>query len=1031
MHQDSEGREDYHARKVESEVTLKSKSSSAVESLRQSESVIVLNAGGRSDEDIDSNISSPSSTYTGRKLSPSEPGVPQDAGINHIQSAREHRSSEINVASTTVVQTSSHRSIENTAQSSLVTIQGGPCPCGQGVATDQSCQCFSAPKLDSNELAECAHRAVESRRDCHELETESEFKLSLTAHSHSVRTVERSTSETAVLKIERQMDEDTDVPTRPSSPITPLPPRDAGIPQDAGADFIQSGCEHQSSGVDTASIALAQTSNHDYSTESEGHRPAQSFSCSDEPETISSAHVCLSLAQNNSNSPPSMDEAVESVQTSSSVSNEIWNSSFTLKTGQSLASIHEEPYGQDTTKDQPKQGSSSPKHEVDEEGVTADHMHQAVIESGCERQSLEVNDVSKTPESEHTWSPDSPESSEWHTQRQGRQQAHSSGIVVLQVGESNTTPPQFLDTAVKNTETSSPTPDDLRNSPMPEGTSTIGQTPLAGDYLQGAPDHDVTRDRYNSRSSSIPKFEDNKVDVSAGCVHQALVTRGDYHEQEMKSEVERKLAYHFCSVEILGQSTSDTVTGNNDRRMDKDADDTALPLSSTTVRPKLSICEADIPQDAATSSEVITVLTTSIHTSSHNSTVISEHVHRQPAQTSSCSDELPIDYKINQSQTTVPVHPFLAPGENNPTLIQPFGVVTESTQQPSPASDNIRNSPLPEGVSTTGETSSPATQECGELCGRDGDSDLPSQGSSTPKLKDDKEEISADCTRQVMKDTRDYKSDTTVGWEKESRVDAKVAVSISSSPNPGLKEPPSETSVPQDAAANHVQSEREYNFTEDITVSVMSVHASSNCLSNSSNGYAYLDNPSQQSNNPPDTMSVPPMHDGPCPPSPVFYEVHDSSNCSCMSRHGVIAPSVLNKGDSTAVVACDVVKKCSSDDDHPAPCAEGTPGVKPRQDDHMKAESTVISMICDSNTVQTSSKTENQDNTSCAADTRQCGPCACPTVPILSDDCGASTATTAPIVSPSADEQLTRTCATDCAHECPSATGCLPAKICC
>ncbi|KAG2028555.1 hypothetical protein BDR03DRAFT_1075586, partial [Suillus americanus] len=132
MHQDSEGREDYHARKVESEVTLKSKSSSAVESLRQSESVIVLNAGGRSDEDIDSNISSPSSTYTGRKLSPSEPGVPQDAGINHIQSAREHRSSEINVASTTVVQTSSHRSIENTAQSSLVTIQGGPCPCGQG-----------------------------------------------------------------------------------------------------------------------------------------------------------------------------------------------------------------------------------------------------------------------------------------------------------------------------------------------------------------------------------------------------------------------------------------------------------------------------------------------------------------------------------------------------------------------------------------------------------------------------------------------------------------------------------------------------------------------------------------------------------------------------------------------------------------------------------------------------------------------------------------------------------------------------------
>jgi hypothetical protein len=70
MHHDLEGRGDCHAREAESEATLKSKSnSSAVGSLRQSESVIVSNAGGRSDEATDSDISSLSPTYAGRKLS--------------------------------------------------------------------------------------------------------------------------------------------------------------------------------------------------------------------------------------------------------------------------------------------------------------------------------------------------------------------------------------------------------------------------------------------------------------------------------------------------------------------------------------------------------------------------------------------------------------------------------------------------------------------------------------------------------------------------------------------------------------------------------------------------------------------------------------------------------------------------------------------------------------------------------------------------------------------------------------------------
>lgn len=61
---DLKGRGDYHAREVESEVTLKSKPYFSVV-----ESAIVSNAGGRSDEDAKSDISSLSSTYTERKLS--------------------------------------------------------------------------------------------------------------------------------------------------------------------------------------------------------------------------------------------------------------------------------------------------------------------------------------------------------------------------------------------------------------------------------------------------------------------------------------------------------------------------------------------------------------------------------------------------------------------------------------------------------------------------------------------------------------------------------------------------------------------------------------------------------------------------------------------------------------------------------------------------------------------------------------------------------------------------------------------------
>lgn len=70
MHQDLEGRGDYHARVAESDVTIKLKSNfSTVESLRQSGRVIVSNAGGQSDEATNSDVSSPSSTFDGRRLS--------------------------------------------------------------------------------------------------------------------------------------------------------------------------------------------------------------------------------------------------------------------------------------------------------------------------------------------------------------------------------------------------------------------------------------------------------------------------------------------------------------------------------------------------------------------------------------------------------------------------------------------------------------------------------------------------------------------------------------------------------------------------------------------------------------------------------------------------------------------------------------------------------------------------------------------------------------------------------------------------
>ncbi|KAG1861349.1 hypothetical protein C8R48DRAFT_711112 [Suillus tomentosus] len=116
-----------------------------------------------------------------------------------------------------------------------------------------------------------------------------------------------------------------------------------------------------------------------------------------------------------------------------------------------------------------------------------------------------------------------------------------------------------------------------------------------------------------------------------------------------------------------------------------------------------------------------------------------------------------------------------------------------------------------------------------------------------------------------------------------------------------------------------------------------------------------------------------------------------------------------------------VIKKSCASDCCPAPCAEGTPGVKVREGDCTKAEPTVTcNVTCDSNTVQTSS----------AADTKQCGTpkSACDTCSVPADDCGACT-TTAPNNCPSTDKQLTQTATTDCVHECCPTTD-SPVKSC-
>ncbi|KAG1728399.1 uncharacterized protein EDB91DRAFT_1162211 [Suillus paluster] len=380
MHQALEGRRDHPGRETESEVKLNLSSHSRT-----------IN------ENTDGTVSPPSSTNTGPKLSLFEPGVPQDAGLDHIQSGCKQQTSDVKTVSTDLVHASNDCSTEAKGQSPLVTnIQGGPY--GQDVARDQPRQRSSASKLEDNEKdvsADCMYQAVVGRGGHHEQETKSEVTLDPTSHISTVRILRQSTLETAILNNDRRMDEDTNNATAsPPSSMSAMPkvsPSDPGVPQDVGTNHIQSGYENQSSEVDTVSTTLVQTSSHCRLTESEGYirrQPSQSLSCSDEPgEATLDTHVCLSLAheQNTSTSPRSLDISIENTQKSSSAaSSGLWNSSFTESTsttGQSpslAANIYGELCGRDMVRDQPYQGSSTPVPEADEEDTSVDRMNQTM-----------------------------------------------------------------------------------------------------------------------------------------------------------------------------------------------------------------------------------------------------------------------------------------------------------------------------------------------------------------------------------------------------------------------------------------------------------------------------------------------------------------------------------------------------------------------------------------------------------------------------------------------------------------------------
>ncbi|KAG0698967.1 hypothetical protein DFH29DRAFT_69734 [Suillus ampliporus] len=159
-----------------------------------------------------------------------------------------------------------------------------------------------------------------------------------------------------------------------------------------------------------------------------------------------------------------------------------------------------------------------------------------------------------------------------------------------------------------------------------------------------------------------------------------------------ESEVMLDLTSYSRTVGILIRSTLEGAIWNDDMQISKDADGTALPLSSTTAGFKLSLSEPGVPRDAAIthiqpgcgdqSSEDITVSTTSVQTLSHSSTESSEGIRRQSVKTFSCSDGPAIDGKVDQANSSALVRLSLAHEVNmhvDPAVIpHPHAVVQRS-----------------------------------------------------------------------------------------------------------------------------------------------------------------------------------------------------------------------------------------------------------------------------------------------------------------------------------------------------------------
>lgn len=131
--------------------------------------------------------------------------------------------------------------------------------------------------------------------------------------------------------------------------------------------------------------------------------------------------------------------------------------------------------------------------------------------------------------------------------------------------------------------------------------------------------------------------------------------------------------------------------------------------------------------------DVDTVSRSSIQISSHDSTESNEgHIQRQSAPKLSFRNERVTDNKLGdrgrEEVDSVPVPVSSAPVENigAPAVRR----AVENTQKSSPASNDPRDSSLPEDTWMTGQTSSPVTDLKGGSCGQFVGMDLPTQGSS-------------------------------------------------------------------------------------------------------------------------------------------------------------------------------------------------------------------------------------------------------------------------------------------------------------